>query len=68
MLAAYVTGDALDEILADIPDAWLEPDPKRPDRAAPADPAAARAAYSEYLLARLEQAPSWLPDDQRDRS
>ena len=61
LMAAAVTRDALAEILADVPDGWLEPDPDRPDPAAPPDAAAARAAYVEYLSARLAAAESWLP-------
>ena len=60
-LAARVSADVLAEILADVPDDWLAPDPDRPDPSAPADPVAARAAYVEYLLARLDAAESWLP-------
>lgn len=60
-LAPVVTGTLLDSITALVPDAWLEPDDFRPDPAAPPDPAAARAAYRDYLLARLEAAEVWLP-------
>ena len=48
-------------MLALVPDAWLEPDADRPDAAAPANPAAARDAYRDTLLARLAAADHWLP-------
>ena len=60
-MAAAVTSEVLSEIMADVPNPWLEPDPDRPDPAAPADATAARSAYTEYLLARLAAAESWLP-------
>ncbi len=60
-LAAAVTPDLLDYVLAEVPDDWLRPDPARPDPQAPPDPASARAAYRDYLLARLEAAERWLP-------
>jgi hypothetical protein len=60
-LAARVTPDLLDSITALVPDAWLVPDENRPDENAPADAPAARAAYRDYLLARLESAAEWLP-------
>jgi len=60
-LAAQVTAERLDAILALVPDAWLLPDPTRPDPHAPPDPTAARRAYRSYLLARLQQAERWLP-------
>jgi hypothetical protein len=60
-LAARVDADVLAEVLSDVPDRWLEPDPTRPDPAAPLDPASARTAYVDYLLARLDAAPAWLP-------
>ncbi|MFP5282621.1 MAG: HipA family kinase [Actinomycetes bacterium] len=59
-LAGLVTGDRLAGVLALVPDPWLEPDPGRPDPAAPADAEAARRAYAEYLLARLAAAERWL--------
>ena len=61
LMATDVTENLLEEILTEVPDAWLTPDPDRPDPAAPADPAAARAAYVEYLRARLDAAEDWLP-------
>jgi hypothetical protein len=60
-LAAQVSADLLDAILALVPDAWLLPDPTRPDPKAPADAPAARAAYRDYLLERLAAADRWLP-------
>jgi len=60
-LAARATAAVLDEVTALVPDAWLLPDETRPDPNAPADAAAARIAYRDYLLARLQAAPAWLP-------
>lgn len=60
-LAPLVTGAVLDEIIALVPDAWLLPDPDRPDPQAPGDAETARAAYRDYLLGRLDAAESWLP-------
>lgn len=60
-LALIVTPTLLDSIIALVPDAWLEPDDFRPDPAAPPDAQAARAAYRDYLLARLDAAEAWLP-------
>ena len=60
-LCGLVSADVLDEVLRLVPDVWLAPDPARPDPQAPPDPATARAAYRDYLVARLEAAESWLP-------
>ena len=60
-LAAQVTPDALETIMNQVPDEWLQPDPRRPDPQAPADAAQARRAYRDYLLARLAAASRWLP-------
>jgi len=60
-LAPLVTGALLAEILAEVPEAWLLPDPTRPDPAAPPTAPSARTAYAEYLLARLAAAERWLP-------
>lgn len=60
-LRAAVTAPLLTEVLEQVPDAWLEPDPTRPDPRAPADATSARALYREYLLARLDAAQGWLP-------
>ena len=60
-LAGLITWEALEMIMTQVPDEWLEPDPKRPDPAAPVDAAQARTAYGAYLLARLAAADRWLP-------
>jgi len=60
-LAPLVNRAQLGDILAGVPDAWLLPDPTRPDPAAPATAEAARTAYADYLLARLAAADRWLP-------
>jgi hypothetical protein len=60
-LANAVTPALLDGILELVPDAWLLPDPDRPDPQAPADAGEARCRYREYLLARLAAADRWLP-------
>ncbi len=60
-LAAAVTPGLLSSVLELVPDAWLEPDRDRPDPNAPADAAAARCRYRDYLLARLVAADRWLP-------
>jgi hypothetical protein len=60
-LSTRVSPELLADVLDLVPDAWLLPDPRRPDPLAPADAPAARAAYVDYLLARLAQAERWLP-------
>ena len=60
-LSSQVTAALLEEILLQVPEAWLLPDPTRPDPRAPQDTATAREAYREYLLARLQAAERWLP-------
>ncbi|MCW2812280.1 MAG: hypothetical protein JWP61_2738 [Friedmanniella sp.] len=60
-LSRGVTADLLADVLDQVPDAWLRPDPTRPDARAPADADAARSAYGEYLTARLAAADRWLP-------
>ena len=60
-LAEQVTPELLGSVLDLVPDAWLLPDPTRPDPKAPADAAGARQAYADYLLARLAAAERWLP-------
>ena len=60
-LSGLVTAERLEAIMAQVPDAWLQPDPTRPDPNAPADADSARTAYAEYLLARLAAADRWLP-------
>jgi hypothetical protein len=54
-LAPQVTRDLLGDVLALVPDEWLEP---LPGAASPAD---LRAAYVEFLLARVEGPRAWLP-------
>lgn len=54
------TAEAIDQVLTDVPDAWLAPDPDRPDPGAPPDVASARIAYRDHLLARLAAADRWL--------
>ena len=54
-LTPRVTRDLLEEVAALVPDAWLEPVPgaETPD--------ALRAAYVEFLLARVDGDRAWLP-------
>ncbi|HET6210154.1 MAG TPA: HipA family kinase [Jatrophihabitans sp.] len=54
-LAGRIEQSGLDEVLAAVPDEWLQTSPRRPD------PAAVRAGYVEYLRARLAHRPAWLP-------
>jgi hypothetical protein len=54
-LAPRVTRDLLRDVLALVPDAWLEP---VPGAQTPAD---LRAAYAAFLLARVTGARDWLP-------
>jgi hypothetical protein len=54
-LAARVTPSALADVLAEVPDAWLEPVPG----AETADEL--RAAYVSYLVARVSGERAWLP-------
>ncbi|MEO7071145.1 MAG: HipA family kinase [Nostocoides sp.] len=54
-LAPFVTPEFVDDVIADVPDEWLEPGVDL------ADPAAVRAAYAEHLLARLAASGAWLP-------
>ena len=60
-LAEQVSRGLLADVLGLVPDAWLLPDPTRPDPQAPPDAPSARRAYADYLLARLAQAERWLP-------
>jgi HipA-like kinase len=60
-LSALVDAELLDQVLEQVPDDWLLPDPTRPDRQAPPDAPAARAAYRDYLMMRLAAADRWLP-------
>jgi hypothetical protein len=54
-LAPRLGARLLEEVLALVPDTWLEPTADLPD------PPALRRAYREHLLARLESADAWLP-------
>jgi len=54
-LAPQVTADLLGDVLALVPDAWLEPVPGAED------PATLRAAYAAFLLARVTGDRAWLP-------
>jgi len=54
-LAAKVDAALIDEVLAMVPDAWLEPTDSLPD------PGAVRTAYRMNLLARLDNPSAWLP-------
>jgi len=57
-LAPQVTPALLDEVAAQVPDAWLE------EALGLDSPAAVRTAYSEHLLARVGSA-AWLPGGAR---
>ena len=54
-LAPQVTGDVLDDVLAQVPDEWLDDEPgfDAPD--------AVRAAYRDHLLRRLADRSGWRP-------
>ena len=54
-LAPLVTPGLIADVLADVPDEWLEPGVDLPD------PAAVRAAYAQHLQARLAATYAWLP-------
>jgi len=54
-LAPQVTPRLLREVLGEVPDEWLEPVPGAPDAAA------VRAAYVDFLTARVTGDRSWLP-------
>ena len=54
-LAPRVTRDLLGDVLSLVPDEWLEP---VPGASAPAD---LRAAYADFLLARVSGERAWLP-------
>ena len=54
-LRTRVTPDLLDDVLAQVPDEWLEPAPGAPD------PTALREGYRAHLTARLAAADAWLP-------
>ncbi|MDN5725954.1 MAG: hypothetical protein L0G99_08505 [Propionibacteriales bacterium] len=59
-LSTLVTAELLTAVLALVPDAWLAPDPNRPDPRAPETAEAARDAYARYLIARLAASEAWL--------
>lgn len=54
-LAPRVTADLLNEVVAQVPEQWLEPAPGM------ADAAAVRSAYVDNLLARVSGDRQWLP-------
>lgn len=54
-LTPRVTRQLLEEVLGLVPDAWLEPAPGAED------PDALRAAYVDFLLARVSGSRGWLP-------
>ncbi len=54
-LAPQVTRALLEDVLAQVPDGWLEPVPGA------ASPAELRAAYVDFLLARVSGGRAWLP-------
>lgn len=60
-LSRQVTRESIAAVTELVPDAWLVPDPDRPDANAPPDAQTARAAYTDYLVARLDAAEAWLP-------
>lgn len=55
-LAARITPEALDAVLAEVPDEWLEPVPRAPT------PDSLRGLYVDFLLARARAPRSWLPE------
>ena len=56
-LAARLTPDALAEVVAQVPDEWLEPVPGAET------PAAVRQRYVDFLLARVGSPRAWLPGE-----
>ena len=54
-LAARLTPEAVDAVVADVPDEWIEPTPDL------ADAPAVRAAYAQMLRARLDGPLTWVP-------
>ncbi|MFE0804684.1 HipA family kinase [Streptomyces sp. NPDC058812] len=56
-LAPKVTDELLRAVVGRVPDAWLEPEPGF------AGPDALRAAYADYLGARVRASARWLPTD-----
>lgn len=61
-LAACLGRGVLERILAEVPDAWLEGEPRFPD------PADHRAAYVDHLARRLEAAPIFVEEAERARA
>jgi hypothetical protein len=61
-IAARLTREELERVLAEVPDAWLADEPPF------ATPGEARAAYREYLLRRLDAAPVFLEEAERARA
>jgi hypothetical protein len=61
LLSGQVTRELLEEVVRLVPDVWLEP---VPGAATPDD---LRAAYVEFLLARVEGDRGWLPSRGRDQ-
>ena len=61
-LTALLTPEAIDAVLAMIPDSWLGDEPRF------ADVAAHRHAYREYLLRRLETPREWVEEAVRART
>jgi hypothetical protein len=59
-LATRVTAELLDEVTGLVPDDWLTADGAFGE--GPAGAVAARAAYRDHLLARLDRRREWLPD------
>jgi hypothetical protein len=54
-LAALLTPEAIEAVVAEVPDEWIEPTPDL------ADAPAVRAAYARMLQARLEGPLTWVP-------
>jgi len=59
-LRPLVTPELLDQVLALVPDEWLDP--------VFDSPAAARAAYGQFFTARLAQADEWVPELEATRA
>ena len=54
LFSSLVTKELVADVMTAVPDAWLVTEPDAPD------PAAVRAAYAEFLMARLAARASWL--------
>jgi hypothetical protein len=61
-LATRLGRDVLERVLAEVPDAWLAPEPRFPT------PAALRAAYVDHLARRLAAAPVFVEEAERARA